>query len=294
MIVGMEMIGAILVYAVILGSLYLLISLGFSLICGVLGIFNLAYGITFVVAVYGMWFLMHACGFALLPAIVGVFVLQFLFTLGIIYFPIVRKYMDQEDFLLTSLLLISLIVEEFVNYVYPITAGVDIPTIILPGTIRLGPSTVPIQMLFIILFAIVTTFFFVIFLLKTRAGLKIRAVSQNTDGAQLMGVQVRRVYIGAMMLAVVPPTVCMIVIAPVWCIQPTMGESLLQTGILVTILGGLGNLRGTIISSFIVGFISSSIAFLVNPRLVSIAILIIVFLVLLFKPEGITKSESLW
>jgi len=290
----MELIKTILIYAVLLGSLYLLISLGFSLICGVLGIFNLGYGITFVVAVYGMWFLMHTCGFGLFPAIAGVFVLQFLFTLGIIYYPIVKRYMEQEDFLLTSLLLVSLIVEELVNHVYPITAGVDIPTTILPGTLEVGGSTIPFQMLFIVVFAVLITAFFLFFLLKTRLGLKIQAVSQNHDAAQLMGVKVERVYIVSMILAVVPPTICMIVIAPVWSIEPTMGESLLQTAILVTILGGLGNLRGTTIASFIVGLISSSIAFLVNPRLVNVAILICVFLVLLFKPEGITKSESLW
>lgn len=294
MVVVMELIKTILIYAVLLGSLYLLISLGFSLICGVLGIFNLGYGITFVVAVYGMWLLMHTCGFGLLPAIVGVFVLQFLFTLGIIYYPIVKRYMEQEEFLLTSLLLVSLIVEELVNHVYPITAGVDIPTTILPGTLEVGGSTIPFQMLFVVVFAVLITAFFVVFLLKTRLGLKIQAVSQNHDAAQLMGVKVGQVYIVSMILAVVPPTICMIVIAPVWSIEPAMGESLLQTAILVTILGGLGNLRGTTIASFIVGFISSSIAFLVNPRLVNAAILICVFLVLLFKPEGITKSESLW
>jgi len=290
----MEIIKTILIYAVMLGSLYLLVSLGFSLICGVLGIFNLGYGITFVVAVYGMWFLMHTCGFGLLPAIAGVFVLQFLFTLGIIYYPIVKRYMEQEEFLLTSLLLVSLIIEEFVNHVYPITAGVDIPTTIIPGTIELGGSTLPFQMLFVVVFAVIITAFFVVFLLKTRLGLKIQAVSQNHDAAQLMGVKVGRVHIIAMLLAAIPPTICMIVIAPVWAIEPAMGESLLQTAILVTILGGLGNLRGTIMASLIVGLISSSIAFLVNPRLVNAAILICVFLVLLFKPEGITKSESLW
>ncbi|OPL14263.1 MAG: hypothetical protein AVO39_09320 [delta proteobacterium MLS_D] len=290
----MEVIQSVLMYTVMLGSLYLLISLGFSLICGVLGIFNLGYGITFVIAVYGMWMLTDAFGFGVVPAIIGVFILQFIFTLGAIYFPIVKRYMEQEEFLLTSLLLVSFIVEELVNHVYPITAGVDIPTTIVKGTTSILGSTVPTQMLFVVVCAVVITLFFIIFLLKTRLGLKIQAVSQNYSAARLMGVRVNRIYMIAMLLAVIPPTVCMIIIAPIWSIEPKMGENLLQSAILVTILGGLGNLRGTIIASLIVGFISASIAFVFDPRLVNAAILIGVFFVLLFKPEGITKSEKLW
>ena len=105
----MHTIESVLVYAVQLGSLYLLISLGFSLTCGVLGIFNLGYSATFLVAIYGIWMFIHDFGFKLLPAIIVVFLLQALFTLGIIYYPVVKRFMEKEEILLTSLLVISLI-----------------------------------------------------------------------------------------------------------------------------------------------------------------------------------------
>jgi branched-chain amino acid transport system permease protein len=290
----MQAIESILVYAVVLGSLYLMISLGFSLICGVLGIFNLGYGATFLVAIYGMWMLMTTLGLGLWPAIIGVFILQFLFTLGIIYFPIVKRYMEQEELLLTSLLLVSFILEETVNHAYPVTAGVDIPTKILTGTLQIGSTNIPEQMLIIVAAALLTTTFFILFLMKTRIGFKIRAISQNKQAAQLLGVKVERVYALAMVLSVIPPTICMLIIAPIWAVEPTMGGSLLQTAILVTILGGLGNLRGTVMASFIVGLIASVVAFVGNPRLVGLAILVVVFFVLIYKPQGIAKSETLW
>jgi len=290
----MSAIESVLIYAVVLGSLYLLISLGFSLICGVLGIFNLGYGATFLVAIYGMWMLMATFGLGLWPAVIGVFVLQFIFTLGIIYYPIVKRYMEKEELLLTSLLLMSLIVEETVNHVYPVTAGVDIPTTILSGTLAIGSANIPAQMLVIVAAALLITAFFVVFLMKTRIGFKIRAVSQDRQAARLLGVRVERVYALAMVLSVIPPTICMLIIAPIWAIEPNMGASLIQTAILVTILGGLGNLRGTVMASFIVGLIASAVAFVGNPRLVGMAILIIVFFVLIYKPQGIAKSETLW
>jgi len=289
-----SIINEVLVYAVVLGSLYLMISLGFSLICGVLGIFNLGYGSTILVAIYGVWMLQATFGLSLLPAIIGVFILQFLFTIGIIYYPIVKKYMEKEELLLTSLLLVSFIVEETVNYFYPITAGVDIPTTILPGTLMIGSTNIPSQMLIVVATAFIITAFFVILLMKTRVGFKIRAVSQDREAARLMGVRIERVYVLAMVLAVIPPTIGMLVVAPVWGIDPGMGTPLLQTAILVTVLGGLGNLRGTLLASFIVGLVASTVAFLGNPRLVGMTILLVVFFVLIYKPKGLAKSETLW
>lgn len=289
-----DIITEILVYAVVLGALYLMVSLGFSLICGVLGIFNLGYSATILVAIYGTWMLKDTFGLSLLPAIVGVFILQVLFTIGIIYFPIVKRYMEQEELLLTALLLVAFIVQETVNHFYPETTGVDIPTTILSGTLRIASTNIPSQMLIVVAVAFIVTAFFVILLMKTRIGFKIRAVSQDRTAAKLMGIKVERVYVLALVLAVIPPTIGMLVIAPVWGIAPSMGTPLLQTAILVTVLGGLGNLRGTVLASFIVGVVASTVAFIGNPRLVGMTILLVVFFVLIFKPKGLAKSETLW
>lgn len=289
-----DTIQIILIYTLVLGSLYLLISLGFSVVCGVLRVFHMGYGVTFIVAVYAMWMLMKEFHFGLFSAMIGMFIIQTLFTLGIIYFPVVKRYIEQEELLLTSLILISLIVEESANFFYPVTAGVNIPTTILPGALKIGKASIPIQMLIASAVAVVTTMIFVFFLLKTKRGLVIRAVSQDIESAQLMGANVGKVYALAMVLSAIPPTICMLVIAPIWSIEPSLGLPLMMTAILVAILGGLGNIRGSIMASYIVGFLSSSVAFLINPRMMGLATLITVFIVLIFRPEGIAKSESLW
>jgi len=290
----METIEFILVYALILGSLYLLMSLGFSLVCGVLRIFHLGYGVIFVLAVYGVWMFMNDLGTGMLPALIGMFVIQILFTLGVVYYIIVKRYVEQEEILLTSLLLVALVIEELINHLYPVTAGVNIPTTILSGVTKVGAATIPNQMFVVAALAAMITSAFVLFLLKTRWGYIIRAVSQSTRSARLMGVKVERVYAVALVLSIIPPTVCILVISPIWSIEPYLGTPFLETAILVSILGGLGNLRGTVIASFIVGLVASSVAFLINPRLVGLAILVMVFFVLVFRPEGIARSESLW
>lgn len=289
-----ETISIILIYTFILGSLYLLQSLGFSIICGVLRIFHLGYGITFVVTVYITWMFMKELGLGVVPAILAMCVFQCLFTLLIIYFSIVRRYIEKEEILLTALLLVAMIGEETVNYFYPVTAGVDLPTSILPGIIKIGSASVPNQMLVAAFVAIITTALFIIFFLKTRTGLLMRAVSQDIKSAKLMGTNTELIYALAMILSVIPPIICMLMIAPVYSIEPTLGWSLLQTAILVAVLGGLGNLKGSILAAYILGFVAALVSFAINPRFASIAALVIVFIVLIFRPQGLGRSESLW
>ena len=289
-----DAISIILIYTFILGSLYLLESLGFSLICGVLRVFHLGYGVAFLVTVYVTWMFMQEWGVGLGWAILAMCAFQCLFTLLIVYYPIVRRYLEKEEILLTALLLVAMIGEEIVNHFYPVTAGVDLPTGILPGIIKIGKASVPNQMLVAAGIALLTTAAFLIFFLKTRVGLLMRAVSQDIKSAKLMGTNTERIYALAMLLSVIPPTICMLTISPVYSIEPTLGWSLLQTAILVSILGGLGNLKGSIIAAYILGFVAALVSFAINPRLANVASLLMVSLVLIFRPQGIGRSESLW
>lgn len=289
-----DLIQIIVIYTFIMGSLYLLISLGFSVVCGVLRIFHLGYGVIFVVAIYATWMLMKEFGLGLVPAIAGMFVIQCVFTLGVIYYPIVRKYSEREEILLTALLLVALLVEEAANYKYPALAGLYIPTTIIPGALKIGATTISNQMLIAAGIAILVTGLFVVYLLKSRWGMVMRAMSQDLDAAQLMGADVGKTYAFAMILSIIPPTLAILVMAPFWSTDPKMGWPLLEIAILVSVLGGLGNIKGTLLASYIVGFVVAVVGNLIDPRLTTLAMLIVVVIVLIFKPEGIGRSESLW
>jgi len=289
-----DVIQIIVIYTFIMGSLYLLISLGFSVVCGVLRIFHLGYGVIFVVAIYATWMLMKEFGLGLVPAIAGMFVIQCLFTLGVIYYPIVRKYSDREEILLTALLLVAMLVEEAANYKYPVLAGLYIPTTIIPGALKIGATTISNQMLIAAGIAILVTGLFVVYLLKSRWGMVMRAMSQDLDAAQLMGADVGKTYAFAMILSIIPPTLAILVMAPFWSTDPKMGWPLLEIAILVSVLGGLGNIKGTLLASYIVGFIVAVVGNLIDPRLTALAMLLVVVIALIFKPEGIARSESLW
>ncbi len=284
----------VLVYSFVLGSIYLLLSLGFSLICGVLRIFHLGYAYLFTLTVYLTWMFMQELGLGLWPAIIGMVILQFIISI-LIYEGIIKKYVDREEILLTGLLLFSIIVEQAVNYRYPIQSGVFIQTTLIDGSTKIGSSVISNQLLAGAGIAIILTILFVLFFLKTKTGLAIRAISQDITSSKIIGINVQNLYVFTMMIVLIPVIVGTLVVAPVWSVEPGMGSLYFITAILVAILGGLGNIKGTIIASFLIGITHALVSFVLKePRFMNLSALVLVMIILMFRPQGIAKSEALW
>jgi branched-chain amino acid transport system permease protein len=284
----------VIIYAFLLGSLYLLISLGFSIICGVLRIFHLGYAYVFTLTVYLAWMFMQEFRLGLLPAILGMVILQFIISV-LIYKGIIIKYVQREEILLTGLLLFSIIVEQVVNYRYPIQAGVYVQTTLINGSTRIGTAVISNQLLAGAAIALLLTFLFVLFFLKTKTGLAVRAISQDILSSKIIGVNVERLYVFTMMLVLIPVIVGTLIVAPVWSVEPGMGSLYMTTAILVAILGGLGNIKGTIIASFLIGLTHALVSFVLGePRFMNLSALVLVMIILMVRPQGIAKSEALW
>ena len=287
-------IETMLVYTLLLGSLYLLVSIGFSLICGVLRIFHLGYAYIFVATIYLTWMFFHTLSLPLWLSIILMVVVQAGIAIGI-YKGIVARYVKMEEKIITGLLLIAMIAQEAANRWYPVQAAVNLPTTIVPGSMVIGSTEISYQLLIAAVFGIVVTAFFVLFFLKTKTGLAVRAISYDISTSKIMGIQVEQIYMFIMVVVLLPVIIAMLMIAPVWAVDPFMGWGYMTTAILVSVMGGLGNIRGTIIASFIIGLTHAFMSFVIKePRLMNLAALVVVVIMLLFRPQGIAKTESLW
>jgi len=284
----------VLIYAFVLGSLYLLISLGFSIICGVLRIFHLGYAYLFTLTVYLVWMFMKEFGLGLIPSILGMVGVQFIISY-LLYKGVIKKYVEHEEILLTGLLLVSIIVEQGVNYRYPIQAGVFIQTTLIEGSSKIGATSISNQLLVGAGIGILLTILFILFFLKTKTGLAVRALSQDLYSSRLIGINIEAIYALTMFLVLIPVIVGTLIVSPVWAVEPGMGSLYLTTAILVSILGGLGNIKGTILASFLIGVTHAIMSFLVGePRFMNLSALVLVMIILMVRPQGIAKSESLW
>ena len=287
-------IQSVVVFTFVLGSIYLLIALGFSLICGVLRIFHLGYAYIFPLTVYGTWMFMAALGWPLIPSIFGMIVVQFIVAI-LIYKGMIKKYLTTEDVLLTALLLVALIVEQAANYFYPIQEGVYLETTLMAGTFQFGEVVVPKQLMVGAVIALMMTGAFVFFFVKTKTGMAIRALSQDIYSSKIIGINVETLYMFTMMIVLLPVIIGMLIVAPVWSVEPGMGWMYMVTAILVAVLGGLGNIKGTIMASFLIGFTHAIVCFVIGePRFMNLSALILVMVVLVIRPQGLARSESLW
>jgi branched-chain amino acid transport system permease protein len=287
-------IQTVIIYTFVLGSIYLLISLGFSLICGVLRIFHLGYAYIFPLTVYGTWMFMSALGWPLIPSILGMVVVQFIVSI-LIYKGMIKKYMYTEDVLLTALLLVALIIEQAANYFYPVQAGVYLETTLAAGIYQVGEVVIPKQLVIGAFIALVMTGAFVFFFVKTKTGMAIRALSQDIYSSKIVGINVEALYMFTMMIVLLPVIVGMLLIAPVLEVSPIMGWMYMITAILVAVLGGLGNIKGTIMASFLIGFTHAIVSNVIGePRFMNLSALILVMVILVIRPQGLARSESLW
>ena len=283
-----------LVYTLLLGSLYLLVSIGFSLICGVLRIFHLGYAYIFVATIYLTWMFFHTLGLPLWLSIILMVVVQAGIAIAI-YKGIIARYVKMEEKIITGLLLIAMIAQEAANRWYPVQAAVNLPTTIIPGSLVIGGTEISYQLILAAAFGIVVTIFFVLFFLKTKTGLAVRAISYDINTSKIMGIQVEQIYMFIMVMVLLPVIIAMLMIAPVWAVDPWMGWGYMTTAILISVMGGLGNIRGTIIAAFIIGLTHAFMSFVIKePRLMNLAALVVVVIMLLFRPQGIAKTESLW
>jgi len=241
----------------LLSCIYLLISTGFSLVYGVFRIFYFGFTITYTFVPYLTWIFWKDFNLALPMAFAIMIVLQILYSIAS-YKWCIKPNLADEGRLFMATLLIWIFFEELINFKYPIVAGVNFPAF-LKGEIRVGSINLALQLLACCIISIALILSLAFFLLKTKIGLSIRAVSQDRAAAELMGIDVDRVYLYAMIISIFPPTICLVMIAPFWEISPYMGFPLLLTALIISIIGGLGNLKGTIIASFIIGFLHSQL-----------------------------------
>ena len=118
-------------------------------------------------------------------------------------------------------------------------------------------------------------------------GQSIDAVSQERTGAILMGVSVETATLITTGLSAALAALAGALIAPVSSVVPEMWLFPLIKAFAIAILGGMGSLVGSIIASFLIGYAEVLSSFLINEQLTELVALVVIILVLIFKPSGI-------
>lgn len=155
--------------------------------------------------------------------------------------------------------------------------------------IEIAGVNVLYQHVFVVGTSIVTLLAIWILLSKTRLGKAIRAVDQDSEIANLMGIDVSKISMKIMGISSVLAGVAGVMVSPIVMVHPLMWLNPLVVVLSAVVLGGLGSVKGSVIGAFILGFAETLVIFIVpgGSFLKGAASLAVMVVVLLIRPEGL-------
>lgn len=286
---------AILVNAVVLGSIYGLVAIGMTLIYGVLRVMDMSQGSMVMAGGFVAAGLMGEMGLPAVVTIIAAFGITFLLgvlTQLISVQPLLgRKSIDFEMVTFITTFAVALI---FANVALE-TFGPQQRSVppVVEGSIEIyNGVTIPYQSLVMAAVAVTIMVGLGLYLRRSRYGMAIRAVAEDNDAARLMGVPVRRMFPMVMGVASGFAGIAGVFLAAQFFASPTSGDLPLLQALIVVILGGLGSMRGTIYAAYTIGLIQASVAVLISTTWSLPVLYAVIVLVLIFRPQGLAGKAS--
>ncbi len=277
-----------IVNGLVIGAMYSVVGVGFTLIFGIMRILNFAYGEFYMIASYGA-FLAYS-GLNLPLWLVLILIMFALFGIGAatergLIKPVREKTSDWS----VPVIMVTLGLQIVLQNVVLLIAGGTYHGIssYLPGTLDLEWVVISYERLLIIGVSIGLLMGTWVLIQKTKLGLAMLAVSQNKEGALLSGINLQRVYTVSFGLSATLVAVPGVMLMPLLYVYPTVGQVPIMKAFAVTLLGGMGNIQGAIIGGFILGVSETLASGYVSALLKDGVAFAFMILILILYPAGI-------
>lgn len=279
------------VTGLLLGGVYALVSLGLTLIFGVLGIVNFAQGAMLTMAMYLVYFMQSAWGINLYVAVALTIPLMFGFGWLVQTILLNRLTSDagHERPLLVTLGLSLLLVNALLMIFGGRPLGVESP---VSGSVQVLGAIADIPRVIAFLGAVAVAVALSVILKKSSLGLAIRAVASNDTGAALVGVNVRRIYAMTFGLGAASVAVAGGLMTPFTSLVPSSGEQFTTLAFVIVVLGGLGSIPGALIGGLFIGMLQT-VGSLYLPGSGSLLLVFGMFVLILFlRPQGLFGAKQ--
>jgi len=275
-----------MINGLLLGGIYALISIGLTLIFGVLEIVNFAHGEFLMLSMYASYWLFQFYGVD--PYLSILIILPTFFLIGLVVQrvtiqPILNAPPLNQVFMTVGL---SMVIQNVALFVWK----ADYRTVKTAySSLNLKTSGLiinfPRLVAFILAMGIIAAL--LIYLKKTYTGKAIRALAQERRAAMLMGINVYRTYQIAFGIGIACVGAAGAMLIPVYFVFPGVGALFVLIAFVVVILGGYNSLIGSLIGGLIIGVVEAFSGFFISPHLKEAIYFIIFILILLFRPAGL-------
>lgn len=276
----------VVISAITLGSIYALMSMGLALVWGGLRVLNLTQGALFMFGAYTAL----TIGRLGMPPVVGLIVAFLAMGLiGVVVYagPIrmLAQRPDRENATLLVTIGLAIILENIALLEFG-PRNRAVPELV-EGMTRIGGVAVTWNAVMMTGVAIGLLSLMGAALKWTRLGLSVRALAQQPDGAQLAGIGRDTTFVLVMFLSSGIAGVGGVMLSSYYFVTPYVGQTYLLTALIVTILGGLGSLSGTLAAAYLVGFVQAFVSFYLGVRWSLPMLFALIIVMLIVRPGGI-------
>ncbi|MEM2560472.1 MAG: branched-chain amino acid ABC transporter permease [Candidatus Bathyarchaeia archaeon] len=281
----------ILIGGLILGALYSLISVGLNLQYGVMRILNVAHGDFLMLGAYVTYFCVTLFGLNPFTSLIVVGPLMFSASFMIYMITlrrIVRQARSSEEVELNSLLLsfgLSFVIQNFAMILW--TANYRGYETSFLGIINILGASFEIYRILMATVSLTINIILYLFLKFTNVGLAMRAIVDNPEGAQLVGINPHNVYVLSFGIGTVLSAFAGSLISIYTAINPFMGYPYTIIALILIILAGIGSFKGNIVGGFIVGCLVYITLRLIHSALALVVVYAALILILLLRPRGL-------
>jgi len=270
----------------ILGSIYVLLSLGLTVIFGTLGVVNFAHGALYMLGAYFAYTFVTVLHihyfFAMLiaPLVVG--------AIGILLEkPLISKlYRLPHFYNLLLTFAIMFFIQDAIKIIFgPEGEPFNIPDF-LDGAVDLGFMAYPKFRLFVILVTGILALAVWLFIGKTRLGAIIRAGTDDSEMADALGINISKTFTLVFGMGAALSGFAGVLAAPIQNVQPLMGMDILVETFVVVIVGGMGSVGGSILAGLIIGEIIT-LGILFWPPASTVMVYVFMAVILITRPRGL-------
>jgi len=297
----MDLVATIIVDGLIYAGWLFIVSVGLTLVFGVLNILNIAHGSLYAIGAYTAASLVGAyvsIGGDAFPWGSYVALILAAVLVAVVVGPALERgllrFFYGRDEVLNVLVTyaVFLILEDVMKLIWGVNPYFVYEPYTLLGNVELGPLFYVGYDLAVIVAAVVVGLAVWLTLNRTRIGKIVLAVIHDPEMSQTMGVNVPRIYMGAFVAGTFLAALGGALTAPMISVTPGLGVNVIIVAFAVVIIGGLGSIPGAAIGAVMVG-ISRAISVHLMPEAELFIIYVVMAIVLVFRPEGLfAKTQA--
>lgn len=274
--------------ALVLGSTYVLVAAGLTIVFGVMHVFNFAHGAFYMLGGFIGYFMLEILGLNYFLALVLTMGVMFLFGV------LVEKYLFRRvrGNMISSMILslgIGLGLGGFVLLAFTendLSVGS-----FFSGTVHLGEMVIGNERLMVILLCFMIMAAMFVFLKRFKWGRAMRAVAIDPEAASLQGVNIDVVSSLSFGISSALAGAAGIITLPLFRINASMGDTAVVTSLTVVVLGGMGSVAGSVIGGLILGFVNAFAITYIGGTIGGVFGFLLVFIMIIVRPKGLMGHE---